>query len=67
MAWQLYYSGYPAEMTEYLQKSLDYTPYSLTLTIIDWVKRLTGISNSYGCPIDGILSEKLTRMETVNG
>jgi glycosyltransferase involved in cell wall biosynthesis len=54
MAWQLYYSGYPAEMTEYLQKSLDYTPYSLTVTIIDWVKRLTGISNTYGCPIDRI-------------
>ncbi len=59
MAWQLYYSGYPAEMTEYLQKSLDYTPYSLTLTIVDWVKRLTGISNTYGCPIDGIALRKL--------
>ncbi|MEZ2239029.1 glycosyltransferase family 2 protein [Microcoleus sp.] len=59
MAWQLYYSGYPAEMTKYLQKSLDYTPYSLKLTIVDWVKRLSGISNSYGCPIDGIALRKL--------
>jgi glycosyltransferase involved in cell wall biosynthesis len=59
MAWQLYYSGYPAEMTKYLQKSLDYTPYSLKLTIVDWVNRLSGISNSYGCPIDGIALRKL--------
>jgi len=59
MAWQLYYSGYPAEMTEYLQKSLDYTPYSLTATIADWVKRITKIAKTYGCNIDAISLRKL--------
>ncbi|MEG4985859.1 glycosyltransferase [Microcoleus sp. BR0-C5] len=59
MAWQLYYSGYPAEMTDYLQKSLDYTPYSLTATIADWVKRITGIAKTYGCQIEAIAMGKL--------
>ena len=59
MAWQLYYSGYPAEMTDYLQKSLDYTPYSLTATIADWVKRITEIAKIYGCNIDAISLREL--------
>ena len=53
MAWQLYYSGHPAQMAEYLQQSLSYTPYSVIRTIVDWVKRLTEISQAYGCEIDG--------------
>jgi glycosyltransferase involved in cell wall biosynthesis len=59
MAWQLYYSGHPAQMAEYLQQSLSYTPYSLSRTIVDWVKRLTEISQAYGCEIDGFALRNL--------
>lgn len=59
MAWQLYYSGYPAEMAEYFQQSLPYSQYSVTATIVDWVKRLTDISQAYGCEIDGFALRNL--------
>ncbi|MCU0546424.1 MAG: glycosyltransferase [Oscillatoriaceae cyanobacterium Prado104] len=48
MAWQLYYSGYPAQAVEYYEKSFLYTPYSPERTAINWIERLIGISKSYG-------------------
>ncbi len=52
MAWQLYYSGYPVAAVEYYQKSLAYTPYSATKTVIDWINRLASISKAYGFSLD---------------
>ncbi|XZN92432.1 MAG: glycosyltransferase [Microcoleus sp.] len=52
MAWQLYYSGYPVAAVEYYQKSLPYTPYSATKTVIDWINRLASISQAYGFSLD---------------
>ncbi|MGE5658360.1 MAG: glycosyltransferase [Actinomycetota bacterium] len=53
LAWRLYLTGYPAQMLEYLQKSLAYTPYSPTATIADWVKIFRESAEfSTGKPLD---------------
>ena len=48
MAWHLYHTGHFQPMAEFLQKSLLYTPYTVAITISDWVHRFTGYCRAYG-------------------
>ncbi|NET43627.1 glycosyltransferase [Okeania sp. SIO2B3] len=54
VAWRLYYTGYLEEMVEYLEKSLIYSPYSLTKTVSDWVKTFTKYSAEFGYELDAL-------------
>jgi glycosyltransferase involved in cell wall biosynthesis len=49
VAWYLYCTGYLPEMKRYLEQSLNYTPYSRTKTISDWLKNFSiyAIENGY--------------------
>jgi len=52
IAWRLYYTGYCSGMADYLHKSLNYTPYSRTKTVSNWVKSFRGYAREYGCLLD---------------
>lgn len=52
MAWHLYHTGHFQPMAEFLQKSLLYTPYTVAITISDWVHRFTGYCRAYGYELD---------------
>ena len=54
-AWRLYYTGYLAEMFQYLKKSLSYTPYSRTKTVSDWVKSFSFYAKECGCHLDTVI------------
>jgi glycosyltransferase involved in cell wall biosynthesis len=48
IAWRLYYTNYIDEMVNYLEKSLKYTPYSVTKTISDWIQSFIQYASDYG-------------------
>jgi glycosyltransferase involved in cell wall biosynthesis len=48
IAWYQYYTGTPAEMTRYLQKSLAYTPNFPTETISNWLEHFHKFSTERG-------------------
>ncbi|VXD22702.1 Glycosyl transferase [Planktothrix serta PCC 8927] len=48
MAWHLYHTDHPQQMAEFLQQSLPYTPYTVAITISDWVHRFIGYCRGYG-------------------
>ncbi|MEY3328926.1 MAG: hypothetical protein RLZZ115_1809 [Cyanobacteriota bacterium] len=47
-SWYLYYTGFPMEMAEYLQKSWQYTPFLAVETLINWTESFVHYSNSLG-------------------
>ncbi len=48
-AWCFYSNGNYFEMAEHLKESLNYTPYSLTKTIADWINFFTNVAtDGYG-------------------
>ncbi|HAO10316.1 MAG TPA: glycosyl transferase, partial [Planktothrix sp. UBA8407] len=52
MAWHLYHTNHPQQMAQFLQKSLLYTPYTVAITISDWVHRFIGYCRGYGYELD---------------
>jgi glycosyltransferase involved in cell wall biosynthesis len=48
MAWHLYHTRHFSQMANYLLKSLSYTPYTLAITVTDWLQRFAGYCQSYG-------------------
>lgn len=52
MAWHLYHTHHPQAMAEFLQKSLLYTPYTVAITISDWINRFMGYCQGYGYELD---------------
>lgn len=51
-AWRLYLTGHLAEMAKYLEKSLSYTPFSRTETVLDWIKYFQKYCSEYGQNFD---------------
>ncbi|KGF72016.1 glycosyl transferase [Neosynechococcus sphagnicola sy1] len=51
-AWRLYLTGYLLEMVQCLEKSLTYTPYLRTETVLDWVTCFSNYSAAYGQTLD---------------
>ncbi|KOR35686.1 glycosyl transferase [Planktothricoides sp. SR001] len=47
-AWRLYFTGHRAEMANYLAKSLSYTPFSRTETVLNWIEYFQKYSREYG-------------------
>lgn len=67
VAWRLYCTGYVGEMVEYLEKSLSYSPYSLTKTVSNWVQSFTGYSEEFGYELDALsLSQSKPWQQMVN-
>ncbi len=54
VAWRLYCTGYLESMVEYLEKSLSYSPYSLTKTVSDWVKNFVKYSAEFDYQLDAL-------------
>lgn len=52
MAWRFYYTGHGTKMAEFLKRSLAYTPYTLAITVSDWMHRFMGYGLAYGEPMD---------------
>lgn len=66
-AWRLYLTGYPAEMKSYLEKSLRFTPFSPTETILDWIQCFSIYTQDYGRSFDAFsLSNSLEWKQLVN-
>lgn len=51
-AWRLYLTDHPAEMKTYLEKSLRYTPFSPTETLLDWINNFSTYAKDYGRSLD---------------
>ena len=47
-SWYLYYTGFPKEMVEYLQKSWSFTPFFGIETVINWIESFTQYSLNLG-------------------
>ena len=52
IAWRLYYTGHLARSIQYLKKSLAYTPFVKTETILHWINSFTNYSADYGYKAD---------------
>src|SRR4028119_632681 len=52
MAWRMYRGGYLAEMAQCLEKSLQYTPFSATETVLNWLETFQSVSEEYGDNFD---------------
>ncbi|MGB3532292.1 MAG: glycosyltransferase [Microcoleaceae cyanobacterium] len=48
MGWHLYHTRHFPVMANYLLNSLSYSPYTVAITITDWLQRFTGYCQSYG-------------------
>jgi hypothetical protein len=48
VAWWMYRDGYWAEMVECLEKSLHYTPFTGTETVLKWLETFRNVSQEYG-------------------
>ncbi|MEG3941109.1 glycosyltransferase family 2 protein [Microcoleus sp. S36b_A3] len=51
-AWYSYQNGDLSRMAKYLQKSLSYTPFSLTETLLNWLETFTTFSEEKGLRFD---------------
>lgn len=58
LAWRMYRDGYPQLMLDCLRKSLEYTPFSRTETLLHWIEAFGNISVEYG---EKFHSEMLTQ------
>jgi glycosyltransferase involved in cell wall biosynthesis len=52
LAWRMYRDGHLAEMAECLEKSLQYTPFSPTKTVLNWLESFQMASEEYGDNFD---------------
>lgn len=52
LAWRMYRDGHLSEMAECLEKSLEYTPFSPTKTVLNWLESFTIASQEYGESFD---------------
>ncbi|MEB3885005.1 glycosyltransferase [Lyngbya sp. CCY1209] len=48
LGWRMYRDGYPQLMLECLEKSLEYTQFPTTETLVHWMDALKNISREYG-------------------
>ncbi|WP_413161541.1 glycosyltransferase family 2 protein [Capilliphycus salinus ALCB114379] len=47
-SWYLYYTGFPQEMVQYLQKSWSYSPFLGIETVMNWIESFTQYSQNLG-------------------
>ncbi|MEA5496175.1 glycosyltransferase family A protein [Limnoraphis robusta] len=51
-SWYLYYTGFPREMVQYLQKSWHHSPYLAVETLMNWMESFTQYSMNLGDDFD---------------
>jgi glycosyltransferase involved in cell wall biosynthesis len=65
MAWRMYRDGHLAEMAECLEKSLQYTPFSSTETVLNWLQTFQMASEEYGSNFDGYSLSQLREWQDI--
>jgi glycosyltransferase involved in cell wall biosynthesis len=51
-AWSTYHIGNFTKMTDYLAKSLEYSPYTSVETIVNWIEHFTLFAREQGCELN---------------
>ncbi|MBW3587589.1 MAG: glycosyltransferase, partial [Cyanobacteria bacterium 0813] len=65
MAWRMYRGGHLAEMAECLEKSLQYTPFSPTETVLNWLQTFQSVSEEYGDNFDAYSLSQLGEWQDI--
>ena len=65
MAWRMYRGGHLAEMAQCLEKSLQYTPFSPTETVLNWLETFQIVSEEYGDNFDAYSLSKLAEWQEI--
>ncbi|AFZ35719.1 glycosyl transferase family 2 [Stanieria cyanosphaera PCC 7437] len=52
IAWYLYYTDHPVEMTDYLKRAWQYRPFSAIATVTNWVESFAQFSHNWGIKFD---------------
>ncbi|MEP6489079.1 glycosyltransferase [Microcoleus vaginatus GB2-A3] len=65
IAWQMYRDGYLAEMVECLEKSLQYTPFTGTETVLKWLESFRSVSQESGIEFDAYALTNLKEWQDI--
>ncbi|MEG4066838.1 glycosyltransferase [Microcoleus sp. Pol11C2] len=65
LAWRMYRDGHIAEMAQCLEKSLHYTPFSPTKTVLNWLETFRIASEEYGEIFDAYSLSKLAEWQEI--
>ncbi|MEG4089922.1 glycosyltransferase [Microcoleus sp. Pol12B4] len=63
LAWRMYRDGHLAEMAQCLEESLQYTPFSPTKTVLNWLESFQMASEEYGENFDAYSLSKLAEWQ----
>lgn len=65
MASRMYRDGYVAQMAECLEKSLQYTPFSPTQTVLNWLETFQRVAEEYGDKFDAYSLTQLSEWQAL--
>ncbi len=65
LAWRMYRDGHLAEMAQCLEESLQYTPFSPTKTVLNWLESFQMASEEYGEIFDAYSLSKLAEWQEI--
>ncbi|MCU0546425.1 MAG: glycosyltransferase [Oscillatoriaceae cyanobacterium Prado104] len=65
LAWRMYRDGHLTEMAQCLEKSLEYTPFSPTKTVLNWVESFKLASEEYGEIFDAYSLSQLREWQDI--
>jgi len=65
LAWRMYRDGHLAEMAQCLEESLQYTPFSPTKTVLNWLESFQMASQEYGDQFDAYSLSKLAEWQEI--
>jgi len=65
LAWRMYRDGHLTEMAQCLEKSLQYTPFSPTKTVLNWLETFRIASEEYGEIFDAYSLSKLVEWQEI--
>ncbi|AFZ07274.1 glycosyl transferase family 2 [Oscillatoria nigro-viridis PCC 7112] len=65
LAWRMYRDGHLTEMAQCLEKSLQYTPFSPTKTVLNWLESFQMASEEYGENFDAYSLSKLAEWQDI--
>lgn len=65
MGWRMYRDGHLKEMAECLEKSFQYTPFSPTETVLNWLQTFQSASEEYGDSFDAYSLSQLAEWQDI--
>lgn len=65
LAWRMYRDGHLAEMAQCLEESLQYTPFSPTKTVLNWLESFQMASQEYGDQFDAYSLSQLAQWQEI--